>query len=124
MVVNPYLIELHEHTNEKGGCLVAIENIGFDIKRVFYIYGTNETTQRGFHGHKNTTQILISITGSVDIDITNCNGSFYTKLSSPITALIMPPDNYIVMKNFSKGSILLALADTEFQKDIVYVKTV
>ena len=48
------------------GKLVSLEskkNIPFEIKRVFYIFGTNEQSKRGSHAHYNTKQYLISIQG-------------------------------------------------------------
>lgn len=116
MVLNPYLVDLEIHGN-----LTVIEDIGFDIKRVFYISNVPSNTERGNHGHKNTTQFLVCISGSIDIIIKNDNGVFnFTLNSDSKQGIMMPPNNYIIMKNFSKDGILLVSADKCFKDDIYY----
>lgn len=120
-VVNPYILDVKQH-NGNSGSLVALESIGFDIQRVFYIFGVPAGVERGHHGHRNTSQFLTCVSGSVDIEITNLNGCFHFVLDSPSKGLMMPPDNYIIMKNFSTDCILLVLADTTHSNDIVVVR--
>ena len=60
-------IILHKVLGDHRGQLVAIEgkdNVPFDIKRVFYIYGTQKKASRGDHSHYNTKQYLIAVNGS------------------------------------------------------------
>jgi dTDP-4-dehydrorhamnose 3,5-epimerase-like enzyme len=116
MVLNPYLVDLEVHGN-----LTVLENIGFDIQRIFYITNVPSHAVRGNHGHLNTTQFLVCISGSVDITIKNNNDNFSFSLNNTLNkGIMMPPNNYIVMKNFSKDCILLVAADTVFKDDIYY----
>jgi hypothetical protein len=117
-VLNPYILDVKQHGGDSGS-LVALESIGFDIRRVFYIFGVPAGAERGHHGHRNTSQFLTCVSGSVDIEITNSNGCFRFVLDIPSKALMMPPDNYIIMKNFSSDCILMVLADTLHSSDIV-----
>ncbi len=124
----PYLLYIDEKISDKPGKLSCINNsdIDFDIKRVFYIYGFSEnieSNKRGKHGHKNTTQILISISGDVNIftyNIVNNSDEKCFKLNKPNMLLVIPPNNYIKMENFSKDAILLVLCDTEYKDDIYF----
>jgi hypothetical protein len=53
------------HGDERGS-LVAIEalkQIPFEIKRVYYLYGTAPDMVRGKHAHKNLEQLLVCING-------------------------------------------------------------
>jgi hypothetical protein len=114
-------MELKQHSGDSGS-LVALESIGFDIQRVFYIFGVPVGVERGHHGHRNTSQFLTCVSGCVDIEITNSNDCFRFVLDSPSKGLMMPPDNYIIMKNFSTDCVLLVLADTTHSNDIVVVR--
>ena len=41
---------------DNRGSLIALEenhNVPFDVKRVYYIFGTKENVRRGYHAHKN-----------------------------------------------------------------------
>ena len=117
-VLNPYILDVKQHCGNNGS-LVALESIGFDIQRVFYIFGVPSGAERGHHGHRNTTQFLTCVSGRVDIEITNSNGCFDFVLDSPSKGLMMPPNNFIIMTNFSSDCVLLVLADTLHKDDTV-----
>ena len=54
------------------GQLVALEenrNIPFDLKRVFYIFGTQEGVSRGNHSHYKTKQFLVAVNGSCKVTL-------------------------------------------------------
>ena len=49
---------------DERGSLVSLEshkNIPFEIKRVYYIFGTKSDVSRGFHAHRSIKQITISL---------------------------------------------------------------
>jgi hypothetical protein len=123
----PYLIDLDPKRNSKPGSLIMLENstLGFNVKRIFYIYGLSDDKTkniRGNHGHTNTIQFIVCLTGSVDIetiykeDETKLN--FH--LNSPEKGLMLLPNNYIIMKNFTKDAVLMVVCDTEFKDEISY----
>jgi hypothetical protein len=125
--MDPYLIQLNEHINNKNGKLVCINtsDINMTIKRVFYIYGFSldiKDNIRGNHAHKNTTQIICNLHGSVKIytkqvsDIRGIEKCFI--LNSPHNCLVLPPNNFIRMEEFTHDSIMLVLCDTEFNEDV------
>lgn len=125
MTEKPFLIELAEKNNDKPGKLVAINNfeINMDIKRIFYIYGFGDDinlNNRGYHSHKNTTQILILLNGSVCIKTKNKENidEQVFNLCKPNIALKVPPNNFIKLLEFSKDAVLLVLCDTLFKDDI------
>lgn len=130
MIKEPYLINFEIKKNEKPGVLVPINDFELDmnIKRVFYIYGFNENIEsnnRGYHAHETTKQVLINISGRVDI-ITKCANSENEKifiLDKPNIGLVVPPHNFIKMEKFSKDAIFLVLCDTVFSEDIYIYET-
>ena len=126
MSLTTYIVLLKEKINEKTGKLVAINDYDFNIniKRIFYIYGFGENIEnnkRGYHGHKNTTQYLIALNGSLNINTINdkCISSTFI-LNTPNIALCIPPNNLIELNNISNDGIILALCDTTFEVDIYF----
>ena len=118
-----YIVSLNPKINEKPGALIAIEKdtIGFDVKRVFYIYGTQgDNNRRGNHGHTNTNQFIVCLIGETDIQTTFSDGSTQLfRLSSPNVGLMLPPFNHIVM-NMKNNAILMVVCDKEFKNEVSY----
>jgi hypothetical protein len=120
-----YAVSMHPKKNTKPGCLIPIEKstIGFDIKRVFYIYGLTDHDEniRGHHGHTNTWQYIICLHGKVNIETTfkETGTKKVFVLDDPANGLMLPPNNYIVM-NLQRNSILMVSCDTEFKDEISY----
>jgi len=55
-----YMIDLKTLTDKRGNLTVIEKVIPFDIKRIFYIYGVDES-ERGGHRHHKTIQAAICI---------------------------------------------------------------
>jgi hypothetical protein len=123
----PFIVNLDPKRNSKPGSLIMLEKstIGFDVKRIFYIYGLSDDPSkniRGNHGHTNTIQFIICLTGSVDIETIYKENQLKLIfcLDSPEKGLMLLPNNYIIMKNFSKDAVLMVVCDTEFKDEISY----
>lgn len=56
------LIDLKTFTDARGNLTVIKKIIPFDIKRIFYIYGVNNSV-RGGHSHHQTIQACVCIQG-------------------------------------------------------------
>ena len=70
------MLTFNELGDERGN-LVAIEgneDIPFDIKRVFYMYGTDNTMVRGRHANKESEFVLINVSGSSKIKVDDGKG--------------------------------------------------
>ena len=55
---------------DERGSLVALEkgcNLPFDVKRVYYIFDTGPDVTRGCHAHRNLKQMLVALSGRVDV---------------------------------------------------------
>ena len=66
------LIDLTTFTDIRGNLTVIEKVIPFEIKRIFYIYGVDDSV-RGGHRHHKTIQAAICIQGSCIIE--NNNGT-------------------------------------------------
>ncbi|WP_084159495.1 sugar 3,4-ketoisomerase [Paenibacillus ehimensis] len=112
MVSESKLIEISKLGDERGLLTVIEENltIPFDIKRVFYIYGTKQGVRRGYHGHYKTRQALISVSGNCKVYLDNLKRKEQVYLDSPSKILLLEPNDWHEMYDFSPDCVLLVLA--------------
>lgn len=87
--------------------------IPFDIKRVFYIYGVDES-KRGGHRHKATWQAAVCIKGSCTIYNNNGEQEETFELDAPHKCLLIEPADWHTMYNFTPDAILMVFASTFF----------
>jgi len=114
------IISIPTYVDSRGSLSVIEKILPFNIKRVFYIYDVNDS-ERGYHAHKKTTQALILINGSCDIYVGSQNNPIKYELESPAKCLLLNPEDFHWMSNFSKNAILLVLASEEFDNnDYIY----
>jgi len=106
-------IDLKTFTDTRGNLTVIEKVIPFDIKRLFYIYGVDESV-RGGHRHKTTVQAAICLKGSCQI--LNNDGEKEKRyiLDQPNKCLILEPKDWHVMDNFTPDAILMVLASEFF----------
>jgi len=105
---------------DNRGALVAIEqnkDIPFEIKRVYYIFNTKHSVARGFHAHKNLTQLAICVAGSCQILLDNGKSKKTVILDNPSKAVIIKSRVWREMYNFSKDCVLLVLADDNYDEN-------
>ena len=68
------ILEFSDLGDERGNLVVVEGNgydIPFDIKRVFYIYGSDAQIARGKHANKKTEFVMINVSGKSKVKIDN-----------------------------------------------------
>jgi len=110
------LIDLNTHTDKRGNLTVIEKIIPFEIKRIFYIYGVDDSV-RGGHRHKKTRQAAICLKGSCSIYNNNGVNSSTFRLDLPSKCLILEPEDWHTMSNFTPDAILMVLASEYFDND-------
>ncbi len=105
------------------GSLVALEgnkNIPFELKRVYYIFGTEEGVPRGFHAHKDLQQVAIAVSGSCRMLLDDGKNREWTDLDSPNKGVLIDTLVWHEMHDFSDDCVLLVLAsDYYFESDYI-----
>lgn len=102
------------------GNLVVLENkkdIPFEIKRIFYMYGSDERVIRGQHANRNSDFVLINVSGVSDVVVSDGKKQKTMHLDSPLSGIYIPKMLWKEMKNFSSDSVLLVLTNTFYDKD-------
>jgi len=108
-----YLINIPTFSDDRGNLTVLDEAIPFQIKRLFYIYGVDNSA-RGGHRHHETVQAAICIQGRCTIINDDGDNIEHIELDKPSKCLILETKDWHVMTNFSADAILLVLASTNF----------
>jgi dTDP-4-dehydrorhamnose 3,5-epimerase-like enzyme len=101
------------------GSLIALEQnkeIPFDIKRVYYIFGTKESVQRGFHAHKKLKQIAVCVAGQCKMILDDGVNRIEATLDSPEKGLLIEESVWHEMYDFSPDCVLLVLASDYYDE--------
>jgi len=109
----------HKILGDFRGNLVAIEGMGdvpFEIKRVFYIYGTQKGISRGSHSHYKTKQYLMAVRGSCKVTLDNGHIKQTFELDGPNKGLFQDSLIWGVMHDFSDDCVLLVLASEHYDE--------
>lgn len=111
------LIEFVDLGDERGN-LVVIEGEGidipFDIKRVFYIYGSDSSVVRGQHANRETEFLLVNVSGTSKVKVDNGKESEIIELNKPRMGLYLSSMLWKDMYDFSEDSVLLVLASRHY----------
>ncbi len=102
--------------DERGKLVVAEGEIDipFEIKRVFYIYGSDSDVVRGQHANRESEFVLINVAGSSKVMITDGENREIVELSRPMDGVYIPRMIWKEMYDFSPDSVLLVLASTHY----------
>ncbi|MBO4882669.1 MAG: FdtA/QdtA family cupin domain-containing protein [Lachnospiraceae bacterium] len=116
---NVRMLELPERGDERGNLVVAecMTDIPFDIKRVFYMYGSDPDVVRGCHANRFSEFVLINVAGSSKVKVLDGEGNeIIYSLNRPKTGIYLPNMVWKEMYDFSPDSVLLCLASTHYDE--------
>ncbi len=102
---------------DERGKLVVIEGgmaVPFEIKRVFYIYGSDATVVRGQHANRNSEFVLINVSGKSKVMVTDGEKKEVVTLDKPMMGVYLPKMVWKEMYDFSPDSVLLVLTNTHY----------
>ncbi|MCI6663836.1 MAG: FdtA/QdtA family cupin domain-containing protein [Treponema sp.] len=112
------LLQFADFGDERGKLVVIegdnLSGVPFDIKRVFYIYGSDRTVVRGQHANRNSEFVLVNVAGSSKVMITDGKKKEIVELNQPMEAVYIPRMIWKEMYDFSPDSVLLVLANTHY----------
>lgn len=114
------MLEFPQHGDERGH-LVIVEgekDIPFEIKRIFYIYGSDENVIRGAHANKRSEFVLINVVGKSKVKVKDGLGNeIVFSLNRPHTGIYLPKMVWKDMYDFSADSVLLCLASEHYDPE-------
>lgn len=111
--------KLRTFTDSRGNLTIAEEGIEvpFKIQRVYWIHGVPQGEERGRHSNRVSSEYVIAVNGSVDITLEDSDGRRTYHLDSKEKGLLIPPDTWDEIKNFSPDAVLLVLASHSYDEE-------
>lgn len=111
------MLEFPQHGDERGH-LVVVEgkkDIPFEIKRAFYIYGSDNEVVRGQHANRKSEFVLINVAGKSKVKVMDGEGNEAVFcLNRPHTGIYLPTMVWKEMYDFSEDSVLLCLSSEHY----------
>lgn len=127
------MLDFPQRGDERGHLVIVEggEDVPFEIRRAFYIYGSDKDVVRGQHANRKTQFVLINVAGKSKVRVMDGEGNeAIFCLNRPHTGIYLPEMVWKDMYDFSEDSVLLVLASEhydateyirsydEFQKEI------
>jgi dTDP-4-dehydrorhamnose 3,5-epimerase-like enzyme len=107
------------------GSLIVLEggrNVPFDIARLYYIFGTKAGVSRGFHAHRQLTQLAVCVSGSCVMMLDDGREQSRIVLDRPDVAIEIAPMVWHEMHDFSPNCVLAVLA-SDFYDEADYIRS-
>lgn len=92
-------------------------HVPFSIKRVFYIYDVPGGETRGGHAHRENSTVLIAVSGSFDLHLTDGEDSVVIRMNRANKGVLIPPGVWDSMHDFTTGTVCLALCDRHYEEE-------
>ena len=110
------LLEFDEKGDERGKLVIieGIKDVPFEIKRLFYIYGSDRDVVRGKHANRDSEFVLINVSGTSKVMVTDGKEKQIVELTKPRQGVYLPKLVWKEMYDFSPDSVLLVLASTNY----------
>lgn len=114
------MLEFPQQGDERGHLVIVEGNkdIPFEIKRIFYIYGSDASVVRGQHANRNSEFVLINVAGTSKVRVKDGKGNEAVfSLNRPHTGIYLPKMVWKDMYDFSSDSVLLCLSSEHYDPD-------
>lgn len=114
----PKIIQFPKIGSNRGN-LTFVEgsnHIPFDIARAFWIYEVPAGENRGSHAHYTLQEVVVAVSGSFDVTITDGFTERVFRLMRPYEGLYLPPGFWISLGNFAAGSVCVTLCSQPYDE--------
>ena len=111
-------LELQSFIDEAGSLVIGEvgKHIPFPIKRFFAITNVASGEKRGRHAHRELNQVLVCLSGSVDVALNDGQRWWSETLDQPGQALHIPPMIWAEQTYADPKTVLLVLCDDVFRE--------
>jgi dTDP-4-dehydrorhamnose 3,5-epimerase-like enzyme len=112
------LIELPKITDHRGNLTFAESerHIPFRVERAFWIYDVPTGVARGAHAHRGLHQLLICMSGGLDVHLDDGERHRTVHLARPWIGLHVPPMIWASEANFDTNTVYMVLASDRYDE--------
>lgn len=118
----PYLLSFRQMSDQTGTLVTTqdAQGLPFNVKRVFWVYGTPAGAERGGHAHRTTQEVLTVIKGSVRVETMDASGRQTFELTNPTQGLYIPP--YCWIRVLPSLDALICCMTSTFFEEADYIR--
>ena len=105
------VLDLPKVTDERGSLtfLEAGKAVPFEVRGFFYVYGVPAGQTRGGHAHRTLEQLLVCVSGGLDVDLDDGRERRSVRLDRPWQGLYVPPLVWASQRDMEPGTVYLVL---------------
>ncbi|MBS1334404.1 MAG: FdtA/QdtA family cupin domain-containing protein [Blautia sp.] len=114
------MLEFPQKGDERGHLVIVegMKDVPFDIKRIFYIYGSDKDVVRGQHANLKSQFVLVNVAGKSKVRVKDGLGNeAIFSLNRAHTGIYLPEMVWKDMYDFSEDSVLLVLSSEHYDPD-------
>ena len=114
------MLEFPEKGDQRGHLVIVegMQDVPFNIKRIFYIYGSDCDVVRGQHANRESEFVLINVAGTSKVKVKDGKGNEAVySLNRPHTGIYLPKMIWKDMYDFSEDSVLLCLSSEHYNPE-------
>jgi dTDP-4-dehydrorhamnose 3,5-epimerase-like enzyme len=118
----PQLINLNKIADERGNLtfIQFPDHVPFKIRRVYWIYDVPSGQTRGGHAFKSQKELIICLSGSVEVYVSDGKIEESYTLNRPFTALYIPIMTWRQLRNFSTNTVVM-IVNSDYIKEEDYI---
>ncbi len=115
----PKIIDLPRFYDLRGNLSFIEEDthVPFKIRRVYWIYDVPGGEQRGGHAFRETSELIVSLSGSFDVVLKDGTMDWKFTLNRSYYGVLVPKLVWRMLENFSTNSLALILSSTDYSED-------
>lgn len=113
------IVDIETHANGRDGNLSVMQNDSravFPVRRVYYLYDVPGGESRGGHAHRDLHEMLVAVSGSFSVTISDGVKSRTVMLNRPNKGLHIVPGIWRTLDDFSSGSVCLVMSSLEYDE--------
>ncbi|MDE6006806.1 MAG: FdtA/QdtA family cupin domain-containing protein [Muribaculaceae bacterium] len=114
----PHIIQLPRHLDPRGNLAVIEEGreVPFKIARCHWIYDVPGGGGREGHAYFNNRELIIALSGSFDVIVTDGEGTHTFTLNRSYMGLYIPPLTWRELTNFSTNAVVVVVSSLPFDE--------
>jgi hypothetical protein len=110
------IIEWHSDPLSADLGVVELDRVPFPVRRIYWISHFKVETIRGNHAHKNLTQLMVPLSGSLDVILFTGRHSAEFRLSAGDEPILIKPGMWRVMRNATEDAVVMVLASEKYDE--------
>ena len=114
------MLEFPQKGDERGHLVIVegMKDVPFDIKRIFYIYGSDKDVVRGQHANLKSQFVLVNVAGKSKVRVKDGLGNEAVfSLNRAHTGIYLPEMVWKDMYDISEDSVLLVLSSEHYDPE-------